>query len=75
MMRKQLLALLFLLPFFTHAQNAPAVDTSWVRNNYTKTEHAVAMRDGVKLYTVIYTPKDGQAYPVLMQRTPYSAGP
>ncbi|WP_310589723.1 CocE/NonD family hydrolase [Dyadobacter psychrotolerans] len=75
MMRKQLLALLFLLPFFTNAQNAPAVDTSWVRNNYTKTEHAVAMRDGVKLYTVIYTPKDGQAYPVLMQRTPYSAGP
>ncbi|TDE16896.1 CocE/NonD family hydrolase [Dyadobacter psychrotolerans] len=74
-MRKQLLALLFLLPFFTNAQNAPAVDTSWVRNNYTKTEHAVAMRDGVKLYTVIYTPKDGQAYPVLMQRTPYSAGP
>jgi putative CocE/NonD family hydrolase len=75
MMRKQLLLLLLLLPFTTQAQNAPAPDTSWVRNNYTKTEHTIAMRDGIKLYTVIYTPKDGEAYPVLMQRTPYSAGP
>jgi len=30
----------------------------------------------VKLHTVIYSPKDkSQEYPILMQRTPYSAGP
>jgi putative CocE/NonD family hydrolase len=34
------------------------------------------MRDSVRLYTVIYTPKDSsRKYPVLMERTPYSAGP
>lgn len=34
------------------------------------------MRDGVKLYTVIYVPKDSsQKYPIIMERTPYSAGP
>lgn len=34
------------------------------------------MRDGVKLYTAIYTPKkNGDAYPILMTRTPYSCAP
>ncbi|MBP9099196.1 MAG: CocE/NonD family hydrolase [Ferruginibacter sp.] len=34
------------------------------------------MRDGIKLYTVIYVPKDNtEKYPFLMERTPYSAGP
>lgn len=34
------------------------------------------MRDGVRLYTVLYIPKDTSApYPFLMERTPYSAGP
>lgn len=76
MIKKQLLLILFLLPFFTNAQNTVTSDTSWIRNNYLKTEKTIPMRDGVKLYTVIYTPKDsGQAYPILMQRTPYSAGP
>jgi putative CocE/NonD family hydrolase len=36
----------------------------------------IKMRDGIKLYTVIYMPKDGtQKYPILMERTPYSSGP
>jgi len=34
------------------------------------------MRDGVKLFTSIYTPKDtSKTYPVMMQRTPYSVAP
>ena len=34
------------------------------------------MRDGVKLYTVIYVPKDqSEKYPFLMERTPYSVAP
>ncbi len=34
------------------------------------------MRDGIKLFTVVYVPKDdSQRYPILMQRTPYSVGP
>ena len=57
------------------AQNA-GTDTSWVKNNYQKSETYIVMRDGVRLFTSIYTPKDtSQTYPILMQRTPYSAGP
>jgi len=34
------------------------------------------MRDGIKLYTIIYVPKDSsQRYPILIQRTPYSVWP
>lgn len=36
----------------------------------------VPMRDGVKLYTAIYSPKNTDAtYPILLQRTPYGSGP
>ncbi|KQS31323.1 CocE/NonD family hydrolase [Dyadobacter sp. Leaf189] len=58
------------------AQNAVLPDTGWVRNNYIKTEQYITMRDGIKLFTAIYTPKDSsQTYPILMQRTPYSVRP
>ena len=34
------------------------------------------MRDGVKLFTIIYCPKDtSKPYPILLERTPYSVGP
>jgi uncharacterized protein len=51
-------------------------DSGSVRNNFTKIEKMIPMRDGVKLFTVIYIPKDqSQAYPFLMERTPYSVEP
>jgi putative CocE/NonD family hydrolase len=41
--------------------------------NYDKTEYMVTMRDGVKLYTQVYTPKDKtKKFPILLFRTPYS---
>jgi hypothetical protein len=47
-----------------------------VRERYTKREVLVPMRDGVKLFTAIYTPRDAsRTYPILMQRTPYSVRP
>ena len=43
---------------------------------YTKYEHLIPMRDGVKLFTAVYVPKDvSQAWPILLQRTPYSVAP
>lgn len=43
---------------------------------YTKQERMITMRDGVKLYTAIYTPKDDTtSYPILINRTPYSCNP
>ena len=49
---------------------------STVGENYTKKEVHIKMRDGVSLYTAIYTPKDhSKKYPMIMQRTPYSCAP
>lgn len=47
-----------------------------VRSNYTKFEYQIAMRDGVKLFTSVYAPKDhSRQYPILLLRTPYSVAP
>jgi putative CocE/NonD family hydrolase len=47
-----------------------------VKANYTKAEQMIPMRDGVKLFTAIYSPKDAsQKYPILLNRTPYSCSP
>lgn len=63
------LLLLFIVPVFAQEQ-------SYVEENYNKEEFQVEMRDGVKLYTIVYSPKDqSEKYPILMQRTPYSIGP
>ncbi len=51
-------------------------EENYVANHYHKQEVDIEMRDGVKLHTTIYTPKDtSKEYPILMQRTPYSSRP
>ncbi len=74
------LRVIFLLvlafPFFSNAQDRRAANNNFVKENYDKQEVYIPMRDGKRLYTVIYSPKDhGHPYPFLMERTPYSAGP
>ena len=47
-----------------------------VKAHYTKQVYEIPMRDGVKLYTVVYSPKEtSQKYPILLNRTPYSVRP
>lgn len=56
------------------AQAPPAVDE--LRARYTKHEFQIPMRDGVKLFTTVYVPKDdSRAWPILLNRTPYSVAP
>ncbi len=44
--------------------------------DYEKEEVMIPMRDGIKLHTTIYSPKDkSKKYPVIIQRTPYSCAP
>src|SRR5204862_709248 len=44
--------------------------------NCTKTEVEIPMRDGVKLFTSIITPKDESVrQPIILVRTPYSVAP
>jgi putative CocE/NonD family hydrolase len=74
-MKKLLLFFCFaILCIATHAQTAQ--DSAYIRQNYTKMEKQITMRDGVKLFASIYIPKDqSKKYPILMTRTPYNVGP
>ena len=68
---------LLLLGGVAHATDAAsdAAPAYSLREHYTKYEFRIPMRDGVRLYTVVYVPKDAsKSYPFLVQRTPYSAG-
>jgi uncharacterized protein len=47
-----------------------------VKVHYVKREVSIPMRDGVKLFTIVYAPRDtAQKYPMLMTRTAYGIGP
>ncbi|WP_417429515.1 CocE/NonD family hydrolase [Halpernia sp.] len=66
---------IFILSF---SQGAKTAKSNYVQEHYTKKELYITMRDGVKLFTSIYTPKDiskNKKYPILMQRTCYSVAP
>ncbi|GAB3897886.1 CocE/NonD family hydrolase [Larkinella knui] len=69
--------ILFLLPLLTQAQQTnPNAD--YIRRQYQKYEYQIPMRDGTKLHTAVYVPKDASEtvkYPMLMQRTCYSVAP
>jgi len=56
--------------------HALAQGLEYVKANYTKYEYRIPMRDGKRLFTAVYVPKDqSRTWPVLMARTPYSVGP
>jgi predicted acyl esterase len=47
-----------------------AQGVEYVKGHYTKAEYQVPMRDGVRLFTAVYTPKDtSRDYPILLART------
>lgn len=54
----------------------PKFTAQYIKEHYTKRDVEIKMRDGIKLYTVIYEPTNTAVkHPILMQRTCYSAGP
>jgi len=71
--------LLFSLIFVAQrVLGADSVDTNaaWLAEHYTKYEHPIPMRDGVRLFTRVYVPKDdSQAWPIILTRTPYALKP
>ena len=47
-----------------------------IREYYTKFEYRIPMRDGAKLFTIAYVPKDAsRTYPIMLLRTPYGVAP
>lgn len=73
-MKFKLLVLLCISALFARAQKNNR--SAFVKENYSKIDTTITMRDGIKLYTIIYIPKDqSQKYPFLIERTPYSVSP
>lgn len=57
-------------------QTVFAQGVEYVKAHYTKYEYRIPMRDGKKLFTTVYVPKDAsQKYPIMFDRTPYSVKP
>ncbi|RYY06914.1 MAG: X-Pro dipeptidyl-peptidase, partial [Sphingobacteriaceae bacterium] len=74
---KNIASILLLCLFFwqVSAQNQNP-DAAYVKENYTKYEYQIPMRDGKKLFTSVYVPKDqSKKYPLMMDRTCYSVAP
>ncbi len=72
------LSLLFASVLFTQLSYAQDNGANYVRENYNKVERLIPMRDGKKLFTAIYIPKNisaSQTYPFLINRTPYTVAP
>ncbi|HTN35532.1 MAG TPA: CocE/NonD family hydrolase [Arachidicoccus sp.] len=71
---KLALTLLILMVHPGRVQSQEGKD--YIQNHYTKQEVMIPMRDGVRLFTAIYRPKDtSRSYPIMLNRTCYSVGP
>jgi len=76
MKQKFIIAFCFLLCAFCSKAQPNNADADYVKANYQKHEYQITMRDGKKLFTSVYVPKDqSKKYPIMMDRTPYSVGP
>lgn len=84
MLNKTIISLFLLLAMLTQAcvretpfaELTPRQRQDYIAAHYQKHIFQIPMRDGVKLHTIVYTPKDqSQTYPLLINRTPYGIAP
>lgn len=74
-MKKEIL-LLFILTGIFNVQLLFAQDSAYIKKYYEKFEYMIKIRDGKKLYTCAFIPRDkSKKYPILLNRTPYSCQP
>ena len=65
---------LTILICFVRAQSSGFLGA--VETQYSKREFYIPMRDGVRLFTAVYSPRDtSRSYPIMLQRTPYGIAP
>src|SRR5579863_2238682 len=66
----------FFVFLVAYSVSSAAQDSTWIKNNYYKSERYITMRDGIRLFTSMYIPKDSiEKHPILLTRTPYSCAP
>lgn len=71
-MRARSLWLLLVMLVPVHLLSAQMEEPERVKATYDRQDVMIPMRDGVRLFTTVYTPKDtSQRYPILLTRTPY----
>ena len=73
-MRRFCIYFLFLIGLIS-CNSDVVIDQVWLEKHYCKSEVMIPMRDGVQLYTSIYSPQTSEDRPVLIVRTPYSCAP
>ncbi len=67
-------AMLVLLVCLVPAAQNIDEDSLFMREQYDKFEYRIPMRDGARLFTLVYMPKDkSKTYPILINRTCYNA--
>ncbi len=55
---------------------SPGDRQGYLERHYRKAEHLVPMRDGVRLFTQVYSPIDpSEPHPIILVRTPYGIHP
>jgi putative CocE/NonD family hydrolase len=76
MTRSFFISVISLWVFFTFSSvTLFAQGKKFLEENYIKQEYRIEMRDGVKLFTAVYSPKDtSEKYPIILWRTPYTVG-
>ncbi len=68
--------ILCIAPIVRAAESEGDTNAAWLAEHYTKYEHRIPMRDGVKLFMRMYVPKDdSQTWPIILTRTPYALKP
>jgi predicted acyl esterase len=67
-----LIAFALTIPTIHAQQTASDSKEDYVRAHYAKYEYRIPMRDGKRLFTAVYVPKDAAQgpYPFLINRTP-----
>lgn len=76
MLKKYSFIVLAACVMMSQTPSSAVVRESPVKEAYTKMEQYITMRDGVRLFTSIYLPKESsEKHPILLQRTPYSVAP
>ncbi|WP_109698518.1 CocE/NonD family hydrolase [Chitinophaga deserti] len=75
-MSKPMLALIGAMMAFSAVFAQQEHEPSWLQENYNKQEVQIPMRDGTKLFTVVFSPKNTPGkHPILLERSPYSCAP
>lgn len=76
-MKNLVFLFLLMVPFLGYSQKKLVNENAaFIEKNYTKREILIPMRDGAKLFTSIYAPKNTkEKYPIILTRTPYSCAP